>query len=137
MPLAARIAAGDAAYDPLPPGHAVRIFTGAPLPPGADTVVAQEDCEAGDNCVRLPAVRQGDHVRRRGEELVAGTVVLRAGQYLRARLEADAVGKLCVVRHPRQGSAMLTAAPWSDGLAVIEAGRQLARGEGVTFLPYE
>ena len=44
LPLAGRIAAGDAASQQLPAGHAVRIFTGAPLPPGADAVVAQENC---------------------------------------------------------------------------------------------
>lgn len=83
LPLAARIAAGDPGLDPLPPGHAARIFTGAPLPPGADTVVAQEDCRAQDDRVWLPPVSRGDHVRPRGEELRAGAVVLRAGRRLR------------------------------------------------------
>lgn len=84
LPLAGRIAAGHDAGAALPPGTAVRIFTGAPLPPGADAVVAQEDCAVEDGRVRLPAVRTGSHVRRRGEELQAGAVVLRAGQRLAA-----------------------------------------------------
>ncbi|HCH78916.1 MAG TPA: hypothetical protein DFM08_21190, partial [Pseudomonas sp.] len=40
----------------LPAGHAVRIFTGAPLPPGADTVVAQEDCQIEADRVHFPGV---------------------------------------------------------------------------------
>jgi molybdopterin molybdotransferase len=85
LPLAGRIAAGDAALQPLPAGHAVRIFTGAPLPPGADTVVAQEACRVEGERVWFPALQGGENVRRRGEELVAGTPVLEAGRKLRAQ----------------------------------------------------
>lgn len=79
LPLATRIAAGAAADQALPAGQAARIFTGAPLPPGADAVVAQEDCERRDDRVWLPPVRVGAHVRRQGEELQRGTAVLAAG----------------------------------------------------------
>ena len=83
LPLAGRIAAGDSGLTPLSPGQVVRIFTGAPLPPGADTVVAQEDCQVEGSGVWLPAAKQGAHVRRRGEELTNGSLLLSAGQRLR------------------------------------------------------
>lgn len=84
MPLAGRIAAGDSALDELPAGHAVRIFTGAPLPAGADSVVPQEQAKAADGAVWLPACWPGDHVRRCGEEFRQGARLLAAGQRLRA-----------------------------------------------------
>ena len=83
LPLAGRIAAGDSGLTPLAPGQAVRIFTGAPLPPGADTVVAQEDCRAEGSGVWLPAAKQGAHVRQKGEELSNGSLLLSTGQRLR------------------------------------------------------
>ena len=83
LPLAGRIAAGDSGLTPLSPGQVVRIFTGAPLPPGADTVVAQEDCQVEGSGVWLPAAKQGAHVRQRGEELTNGSLLLSAGQRLR------------------------------------------------------
>ena len=83
LPLAGRIAAGDSGLTPLSPGQVVRIFTGAPLPPGADAVVAQEDCQVEGSGVWLPAAKQGAHVRQRGEELTNGSLLLSAGQRLR------------------------------------------------------
>ncbi|MDB5928668.1 MAG: molybdenum cofactor synthesis domain protein, partial [Polaromonas sp.] len=77
-----RIAAGSSGQM-LAPMSAARIFTGAPIPPGADAVVMQEDCEAGEGGVRLrvqPGV--GQWIRRRGEDVAAGAVVLRAGERL-------------------------------------------------------
>ena len=59
LPLAGRIAAGDAAAQALPAGHAVRIFTGAPLPSGADSVVMQEQCRLEGGQVWLPPVQGG------------------------------------------------------------------------------
>jgi len=67
------------------PGHAVRIFTGAPMPEGVDTVFMQEDVridEAGR--VVLPAgLKRGANVRPAGEDIPVGTVALKAGQRLR------------------------------------------------------
>ena len=94
-----RIPAGISAsgLQPLAPFSAARIFTGAPIPPGADAVVMQEDCtaiEAGSDagesdgsiagaCVRVRvAPSPGQHIRRRGEDVAAGDVVLRAGTRL-------------------------------------------------------
>src|SRR5260221_8065444 len=72
--IAGELAAGDAPWSrTLEPGEAARIFTGAPLPPGADAVVMQEQCEReGDQVRALQPVKAGQHIRRRGEELTAG-----------------------------------------------------------------
>ncbi|CDF82341.1 molybdenum cofactor biosynthetic protein A1 [Pseudomonas knackmussii B13] len=85
LSLAGSLAAGQSRRKPLQPGQALRIFTGAPLPPGADTVIAQEDCQLDGEWVVLPAVRQGSHVRRRGEEMRQGDCLLRRGTRLRAQ----------------------------------------------------
>jgi molybdopterin molybdotransferase len=85
FPVAGRIQAGASAQEPVKPGHAVRIFTGAPMPAGADTVFMQEDVrldEAGR--VVLPAgLKAGANVRPAGEDIIAGTQALPAGQRLR------------------------------------------------------
>ncbi|MBC3362342.1 gephyrin-like molybdotransferase Glp [Pseudomonas sp. SWRI154] len=83
--LAGRIAAGDGPGEPLQAGQAVRIFTGAPLPPGADTVVPQESCRVDDGHIWLPAANRGDHVREEGEELRRGDRLLGVGTRLRAQ----------------------------------------------------
>ncbi|HLD68330.1 MAG TPA: molybdopterin molybdenumtransferase MoeA, partial [Pseudomonas sp.] len=59
LPVTGRVAAGEAALEPLPAGQVVRIFTGAPLPAGADTVVPQERCRIEGEGVWLPPVQQG------------------------------------------------------------------------------
>lgn len=85
LKIAGYIAAGDAAEVELQPGQAMRIFTGAPLPPGADSVIAQEDCEVDGDWLQVPVVAHGSHVRRRGEELREGDALLSAGKRLRAQ----------------------------------------------------
>ncbi|WP_186453785.1 gephyrin-like molybdotransferase Glp [Denitratisoma sp. DHT3] len=88
LPVSQRITAG-ASGEPLAPGSAARIFTGAPLPAGADTVVMQELCEAGDGMVTIQhQPRPGDHVRLAGADIRAGTTILAAG----TRLSAAALG---------------------------------------------
>lgn len=74
-----RVAAGQTPLE-LEPGTAARIFTGAMLPVGADAVVVQEDVEARDGLVLLkkPVVREAN-VRRRGNDISRGKVVLPAG----------------------------------------------------------
>ncbi|HHH36437.1 MAG TPA: molybdopterin molybdenumtransferase MoeA [Gammaproteobacteria bacterium] len=83
LPVSLRIAAGDAP-PPLPAASAARIFTGAPLPPGADAVVMQERCreENGEVIIQGP-IQAGAHVRRRGEDVHGGETVLDAGERLR------------------------------------------------------
>ncbi|KRC21837.1 gephyrin-like molybdotransferase Glp [Acidovorax sp. Root219] len=83
LPVSQRIAAGSAGA-PLQPGTAARIFTGAPIPDGADAVLMQEDCEAlDDGKVRINAVpTAGQWIRRAGEDITRGAVVLSAGMRL-------------------------------------------------------
>jgi len=83
--LAGRIAAGHSSDELLQAGQTVRIFTGAPLPPGADSVVPQERCRVYGQRIWCPPLRLGEHVRKRGEENAArATALLRVGQRLRA-----------------------------------------------------
>jgi molybdopterin molybdotransferase len=83
-----RIPAGHPGQ-PLAPGTAARIFTGAFIPEGADAVVMQEQCEAqGDSVVVNHAPAPGDWIRRRGEDIRAGGLILSAG----TRLTPQAVG---------------------------------------------
>ena len=80
-----RIPAGHVGTD-LEPGTAARIFTGALIPPGADAVVMQEQCEAvGDSVTVHHAPRDGEWVRRKGEDISAGGVILTAGSRLRSQ----------------------------------------------------
>lgn len=77
-----RIPAGSSGHF-LAPASAARIFTGAPIPPGADAVVMQEDCETVEGGVRIRLQPQpGQWIRRRGEDVSAGAVVLHRGERL-------------------------------------------------------
>ena len=86
-------------------GEAVRIFTGAILPSGADTVVPQEDAEADGVSVALPAAKSGSYVRKRGLDFVAGKTMLEAGRRLTARdlglAAAMDHARISVARRPR------------------------------------
>ncbi|MGA0017592.1 MAG: molybdopterin molybdenumtransferase MoeA, partial [Burkholderiaceae bacterium] len=80
LPVSQRIAAGHAGTA-LVAGEAARIFTGAPMPDGADAVLMQEDAQVQDDGTITPlaAVPVGQFVRRRGEDMAHGDRVLRAG----------------------------------------------------------
>ncbi|MES2585937.1 MAG: gephyrin-like molybdotransferase Glp [Pseudomonadota bacterium] len=86
LKFAQRIPAGSMGTQ-LEPGTVARIFTGAPVPPGADAVVMQEDCaipEGSTDQVQVNiAPTSGQWIRRRGEDLTAGKTALTAGAYLR------------------------------------------------------
>lgn len=76
--------AGESRDIPVPAGEAIRIMTGAPVPPGCDTVVPVEDVAEEGDTIRLAApVKAGSHVRKRGEDIRAGEVVIPAGTLLR------------------------------------------------------
>ncbi|MFN3544957.1 MAG: gephyrin-like molybdotransferase Glp [Thiobacillus sp.] len=84
LPVSQRILAG-AVGEPLAPGTAARIFTGAPVPPGADAVVMQEYCAAEGEVVAINALPHvGENIRRAGEDIRAGDTVLAAGMRLGA-----------------------------------------------------
>ncbi|KQQ32511.1 molybdenum cofactor biosynthesis protein MoaA [Duganella sp. Leaf126] len=81
-----RIPAGHVGQ-PLEPGSAARIFTGALIPPGADAVVMQEQCEAGggDTVTIRHAPKAGEWIRLAGEDITAGSTILPAGVRLRSQ----------------------------------------------------
>jgi len=101
-------AAGSTPGEALRPGEAVRIFTGAPLPPGADCVVRQEDASPEGDRVQLGiAAEQGAFVRPAGEDGRRGEVALAAGAELRpaelGRLAALGLTRVRVHRRPSVG----------------------------------
>ena len=80
-----RIPAGHVGQ-PLLPGTAARIFTGAHIPEGADAVVMQEQCELVGNLVTIKhAPTPGEWIRRAGEDITSGSVILPAGARLRSQ----------------------------------------------------
>ncbi len=116
LPVSQRIPAGVVG-EPLQPGSAARIFTGAQVPVGADAVVMQEQCELVGDAVRVNAVpASGQWIRRRGEDVRAGDVVLRAG----TRLTPQALGLAATV-----GAATLQVAR-RPRVALFSTGDELA-----------
>jgi molybdopterin molybdotransferase len=88
-----RIPAGSCGV-PVAAGTAARIFTGAPIPPGADAVVMQENCDLNGTELRVrQTVAAGENVRRRGQDIAEGELVLPAGR----RLQAQDLGMLASV----------------------------------------
>jgi molybdopterin molybdotransferase len=105
LPVSAEQRAGGGQQS-LAPGTAARIFTGAPLLDGADSVIMQEDAErVGDSVTFRAAPQRGNHVRRRGEDLATGAVALGRGTRLNPfRLGLAAAldrADLPVARRPR------------------------------------
>ncbi len=82
LPISQRIPAGQAG-EPLLPGTAARIFTGAPVPPNADTVVIQELCEQdGDHVIIRELPGKGANIRKTGEDISAGSSIIDSGTRL-------------------------------------------------------
>lgn len=107
LPVTQRIPAGTVGVT-LQPGSAARIFTGAPIPAGADAVVMQERCEHGEGGVvinHLPKL--GENIRRAGEDIATGAEILPAGVKLRpqeiALAAAAGLPELPVYRRVRVG----------------------------------
>ena len=105
LPVVGAVAAGARAPTALAAGTAVRIMTGAPMPPGADAVVMFEDARDDGATVTLPATARGSHVRCVGEDVAIGDVVIAAGTRLGAGelTVAAALGcaTVAVARRPR------------------------------------
>src|SRR5450755_1000298 len=80
------IAAGHAKPETLQRNHAMRIFTGAPLPAGSDTIVMQEKVIVHESEIQItdPGIEKGTHVRKRGSELKKGELVIRKGTVITA-----------------------------------------------------
>ena len=83
LEVVAELAAGSVFAGTLRPGQALRIMTGAPMPAGADTVYPQEVVERRDRLAIVGRLAPGANTRRRGEDVQAGAVVLKAGGMLR------------------------------------------------------
>lgn len=126
LPVTGRVAAGHPLGRPLRRGEAVRIFTGAPMPDGADTVMMQEDCAVEGDRVRLkPGIRKGANCRHAGEDVAQGDVAVPAGR----RLKPSDLGLLAALGHAALPVFRpLRAALLSTGDEVGEVGEPLAPG---------
>jgi molybdopterin molybdotransferase len=117
----------DTGQSPVQPGTAVRVFTGAPLPSGADAVVMQEDVEVAGAEIRLRVdAAPGEFVRRRGADLCEGQIILREGD----RLTPARLGLLASQGH---AEVPVRIAPRA---VVVTTGDELVEpGAGAVLLP--
>lgn len=127
LPVSVRIPAGDTRGLRLPAGTAARVFTGAPIPIGADAVIMQEDALCDSDGIQISATpRLGRNIRRRGEDLAEGAEALAAGQSLTpprlALLAACGVARVSVRRPVR-------VAILSTGNELTEVGGPLGPGQ--------
>ena len=121
-----RIAAGQTG-EPLTTGTAARIFTGAPIPEGADAVVMQELCQQQGKSVAInTAVKAGANIRRAGEDIQQGSTVLKAGTRMRPQEQGliASVGRAQVTV-----TRKLKVATFFTGDELVEPGRSLGRGQ--------
>jgi molybdopterin molybdotransferase len=125
--LADRIAAGHRPGGGAAPGTTARIFTGAILPEGYDTVIMQEDCRAeGDAVMIRPGIKRGANRRLAGEDVTKGAVALVAGK----RLGPAEIGLIAALgRTEVPVRRRLTAALFSTGDEVREPGEALGPGQ--------
>ena len=126
LPVTARVAAGQALDRAARPGEAIRIFTGAPMPVGMDTVLMQEDCRAdGDDVIIPPGIKRGANRRHAGEDIAAGSVILEAGRRLKPQDLglAASIGRATLDVYQR-----LRVALFSTGDEIREVGDELPPG---------
>ena len=122
-----QIIAAGATGAPHQAGSASRIFTGAPMPVGADSVLIQEDAEAlGDHIVPTESVTAGDHVRTQGQDIEQGAVILSRGRKLRP---ADLALAASVGLETLPVYQPLRVAILSTGDELVEPPAQLAPGQ--------
>lgn len=126
LPLAGRIAAGDLPDQTLPAGQCMHILTGAPMPNGADTVVAQENCVINEQHVQFNNCKAGGNIRRRAEETQQGQLLLKAG----IRLRAQEIGLLASQGYAEvKVHTPLRIGLISSGNELCELGQQLQPGQ--------
>lgn len=120
LAIAGRLTAGARAAPAIKPGEAVRIFTGAAMPEGADTVFMQEDVTVeGGSVILPPGLKRGANRRLAGEDVAQGRVVLPAGTVLEAQHVALAAALGITELEVRR---RLTVAIFSTGDEVVEPG---------------
>jgi len=120
-----RVAAGHDAAHALRAGEAIRIFTGAPMPDGADTVFMQEDCRVDGGAVIVPpGLKHGANRRLAGEDIRAGSVALPAGRRLAVQHVALAAALGLTVLKVRR---RIRVALFSTGDEIVEPGAKLPR----------
>ncbi|MFB9250520.1 gephyrin-like molybdotransferase Glp [Sphaerisporangium melleum] len=127
LPVTVDVAAGDTSHRVVEPGSVTRIMTGAPVPEGADAVVPVEWTDGGTVKVAIRRPPQaGNAIRRSGEDVRAGDVVLTAGTVIGpAQLGILAgVGRRAVLAHPRPRVVVL-----STGTELVEPGTPLGHGQ--------
>ena len=126
LPVTQRIPAGQVG-SALEAGSAARIFTGAPVPEGADAVVMQEMCvQEGNNVTLNTIVKAGSNVRRAGEDIARGEAVLHAGK----RLRAQELGLLASVGLAEfKVKRRLKVATFFTGDEIVTPGQPLAPGQ--------
>ena len=126
LPITARVAAGHPLGRPGQRGEAIRIFTGAPMPSGFDTVLMQEDCKVEGDTVTIPTgIKRGANRRRAGEDMARGSTVLNAGR----RLRPEDIGLLASLgRRDVAVRTPLRAAVFSTGDEVRDPGVPLTEG---------
>jgi molybdopterin molybdotransferase len=125
--LRTRIPAGETFSGELVPGECARLFTGAPMPRGADAVVMQEDTRVeGEDVLICDAAQPLENVRLQGEDIRHGTTLVEAGDELTpgklGLLAATGIGTVCVGRQPKIGLV-------ATGSELREAGQPLAPGQ--------
>lgn len=131
FPVDQRIPAGHPAETPLLPGRAARIFTGAIMPEGADTVAMQEDCETHDQdgqpfVIIPPGLKKGANVRRAGEDVAKGAELIPAGSRLRPQ-EIAAIASIGLARI--QVARRLKVALVSTGDEIVRPGNPITPGQ--------
>ncbi len=127
LPVGVRVSAGDTSSHNLPSGEAARIFTGARMPDGADTVLMQEDCEAGGSIVKIPpGIKHGANVRAAGEDFAEGAVVAEAGRRLRPQ---DLAAIAATGRAAIRCRTPLSVAVFSTGDEVLQPGDAFLPGQ--------
>ena len=129
LPVVGEIAAGKAATHRLSPGTAMKIMTGAPVPLGADTIVPYENTDRDDTDVNVfVASAAGQHIRRVGEDIKAGTQLFRVGDRLGPRdigvLAGIGIDKILVRPRPR-------AVVISTGSELVDPGLELSNDQQI------
>lgn len=126
LPISQRIPAG-VAPQPLQPGTAARIFTGAEVPAGADIVVMQENCEWTNDDVTLPvSSNPGDNIRPRGQDIKSGSVIICRGHRIKPQ-DMGLLASVGIAEAPVYRK--LKVAVLSTGDELVEPGTELLPGQ--------